>query len=329
MFSILAFFTFFIHIGAQDSLIILPNSSVHLNCSLLDSSCLHPSWKIGGEFFSYYSLSNSLVHDHFVDADDLLIIDNIGSENNETKIMCVSLELNNQTNSFSVINGPETKLIVAAIPDRPERPDIMLSIGCTVIIQWNSPFDNHKPIKYYIISLVNDISSSFFNVSSMNTNYAISHLTGGFMYYVSIAAGNEVGIGMYSMTSNFEFPKQAPVPICDVISTNLNSIILSWNLPANSISDETLYNVTFVINYSGGSEEGLEITTDSTVSLQSLIQNTQYIINVTSIVPDFINCIQNSTCTLFVTTLANSAFGKNIDFLSLIITFLLYMLLSF
>lgn len=336
----------FYNIGAQNTIVILPNSSLQFDCNS-DSSCSSIQ-NAGKRIYSYYSLSNSFNNGHVVNIDGSLIIDNIGSEHNETMITCLSLEYTTLTDSFSQINGEETRLIVAAIPDRPDPPNIVLSHGCTCAVDWTAPFDNHKPIQHYVISLVGGLDTSEFTVLPSDLNYAIPDLNGGVGYSLSIAAVNEVGRSLDSMPANFEFPNQAPQPICNSVSTHSNSIQLSWDLPpANAISGSSLFEVAFEINYSGNGEEGTATSTGSFINLQSLTSNTEYSINVVAFVQGFTNCIQNSTCSLVVTTLSptekstsvhvtvappkpprkrNSAFSTRVDYTILFFTVFLFTL---
>ena len=282
------------------TLITLPNTAVTINCTL-NFTCDLPSWKINHRLYSSYSLENSQTPYSVVDFGNFFL-DNINSDFNGTTISCLSVQYRSPSNLFYISQGLQTTIIVASIPDKTPTPSYYIMTGCTIHLEWSAPFDNHKPIQYYTILLIEGFNATIINTTSPVINYSLQNILGGVSYTVSIAAVNVVGAGLFSDPLTFGFPIISPRPLCRLIYVTSDSIYLSWTL-SYSIADLPGLNLAFLIKYSSlDSGENSIVSNASSLLLTSLKQDTMYSINITSFIPGFSNCIFNSSCNLMAST---------------------------
>ena len=299
--SLLLFFTFFLFIQSVSSIIVLPNSTITINCTL-PVTCDLPSWKVNDKLYSAYGLQTD-VETYSILENGGLSVNNIQSDMNGTNINCITLNYSSVDDQFSLSHGVVTELIVAAIPDRTQTPDYSIIIGCSVFIQWIAPFDNHKSILYYSISLTDNSNTSISNTSNTTPSLQLDDIIGGVAYIVSVAAVNVVGEGLFSAPLVFEIPDEAPQPFCVIDSVTQNSVSFSWTISSDAFVDFPDFQVSYDIEiYSSENDRQMITSNSSSHTFNSLIADTEYYINVTSSVLGFTDCVYDSFCSLGAVT---------------------------
>ena len=298
-FNILIFFCYFVQY-TQSYLIVLPNSTISINCSLL-LTCDFPIWQIGDYFYSSYGLSSD-VYPYSIDNDGNLIVTNVHFEMNGTDIHCIQLIYDLNDTQFYLSTGDNLKLIIASIPDQTLTPLYKFDPDCSVVVQWTAPFDNHKPIEHFLIRYTNDDFVSVINTTSTLLFYQFNNVTLGNIYTIQVAAVNEVGEGLYSSPLTFQIPLVSPSLTCIVNSVSQYGLSISWTT-SSSFFTEPMFNITYMLHYYSHEFDEMVIRTDSsTENLVSLRDNTKYFINITSSVSGFEECLTHSSCNLVVTT---------------------------
>ena len=285
--------------NTQSFLIVLPNSTIFLNCSL-QLTCDFPIWRIGNDLYSSYGLS-SVASPYSINDDGNLIIYNIQSDMNGTDIQCIKLFYDLNYTQFYLSPGNISKLIIANIPDQTLTPFYNLDPDCSVVIRWIAPFDNHKPIRHFLIRYSKNGFVSVINTTSPLLLFRFNNVTLGIVYTVQVAAVNLVGEGLYSSPLTFQIPHESPPLSCIVSSVSQNAVSVSWE--TSNLFTELMFNITYVLLYYSNNLDVMLIRTESSSEkLVSLKDNTRYFINVSSLVSGFEECITQSTCNLVVTT---------------------------
>ena len=285
------------------TLITLPNSAITINCTL-NLTCDLPSWKINDRLYSSFALANSQAPYSIVDFGNVFF-NQIQSEFNGTTLTCFSIKYTSFSQRFFASQGLQTTIIIASSPDKPQIPFYYIMPGCAIRLEWSAPFDNHKPIKYYIISLTENGNTTIINSSSTDIYYSLGNILGGVSYKVSIAAVNIVGTGLFSAPLTIRLPISSPQPLCEIGYVTSDSISLTWTLSYDGTEYQD-FTLAFLINYATVDYGKYSILLNETsLLLTSLKHDTMYSINITTFIPGFSNCIFNSSCTLIASTNIN------------------------
>lgn len=287
-------------IQSSSSIIVLPNSTITIDCSL-PVTCDLPSWQVDGQVYSSYGLLAG-VATYSILEDGGLSVNNIQSDMNGTVINCITLN-SSADGAFSLTRGTVSELIVAAIPDRTQTPDYSLIPGCSALIQWIAPFDNHKSILHYSILLTENSVTSMINTTNSTPTLQLDNIIGGVAYTVSVAAINLVGEGLHSVPLVFEIPSEAPTPLCKLDSVTQTSVSFSWIVSSDAFVDFTDFQVSYDLEIYG-SDTAIQLITSNSTShtFNSLMEGTKYYVNITSSVPGYTGCVTNSICSLEAVT---------------------------
>ena len=139
--------------------------------------------------------------------------------------------------------------LIAGAPTRPSPPSLTPG-NLQLSVTWTAPLNNGSAITAYYVRYSTDQAT--WTTSNVTVNFAarsatITGLTGGTLYYVSVAAENARGTGAHSVASSLKAITQgAPAAPIDLwVLPKGTSLEVSWVEPADNGSAITDYDVRY------------------------------------------------------------------------------------
>lgn len=132
------------------------------------------------------------------------------------------------------------KLSVIEIPEAPSDVRVSEVWSRSVSITWTAPFNGNSQLTKYLIHIwkeeINGRSSRLVSeeLKPFATSHVVKNLLPGTRYALTVAAGNDLGIGESSTTIRFVTGEEQPsAPPSDVVlrSRGSSSILVTWRAP--------------------------------------------------------------------------------------------------